>query len=189
MSAKMLDDPAAECQPLFGGSRSLLLSPMTDSRAHARDAPRALRVLPVEPADAAVWTAMRRALWPDGSADEHRDEVEQYFAGEFPRGPWIALIAWRGGEAVGMAEVSIRPYAEGCATSHVAYLEGWFVGDSARRQGVGRALVTAAESWGRAQGCVEFASDAAPDNAVSVAAHRAVGFADAGLVRCFAKRL
>ena len=90
---------------------------------------------------------------------------------------------------VGVAELSIRPYAESCVTDRVAYLEGWFVEPSTRRRGVGRALVEAAEGRGRAQGCSEFASDAAPDNAVSIRAHRALGFTDAGLIRCFHKKL
>jgi aminoglycoside 6'-N-acetyltransferase I len=71
----------------------------------------------------------------------------------------------------------------------VAYLEGWFVVPAARGRGVGRALIAAAEEWGRAQGCCEFASDAHPDNEVSAAAHRALGFVEAGLVRCFRKDL
>ena len=70
-----------------------------------------------------------------------------------------------------------------------AYLEGWFVVPKARRSGVGRALIVAAEEWGRSQGCSEFASDAQPDNEVSAAAHRALGFIEVGLVRCFRKDL
>ena len=45
---------------------------------------------------------------------------------------------------VGFAEVSVRPYAEGCRGERVAYLEGWFVAEGARGHGVGRALVEAA---------------------------------------------
>ena len=71
----------------------------------------------------------------------------------------------------------------------MAYLEGWFVVPKARRSGVGRALIVAAEEWGRSQGCSEFASDAQPDNEVSAAAHRALGFIEVGLVRCFRKDL
>ena len=93
------------------------------------------------------------------------------------------------GRLVGFAEVSIRPYAEGCRSSRVAYLEGWFVLADARNLGAGRALIGAAEDWGRAQGCSEFASDADPGNDLSRAAHRAVGFTDVGLVRCFRKDL
>ena len=50
-------------------------------------------------------------------------------------------------------------------------------------------LAKAAENWDRSRGCREFASDADPDNEASVAAHRALGFEDAGLVRCFRKDL
>jgi aminoglycoside 6'-N-acetyltransferase I len=88
-----------------------------------------------------------------------------------------------------MAELSVRPCAEGCLTSRVAYLEGWYVVPEARRRGVGRALLQEAEDWGRTQGCTEFASDTQPDNDGSIAAHRALGFEDAGLVRCFRKEL
>ena len=91
--------------------------------------------------------------------------------------------------AIGLAELSIRAYAEGCRTDRVAYLEGWYVAPHVRRQGVGKALVTAAEQWGRAQGCAEFASDAMVDNDTSAAAHRAAGFTDVGLIRCFRKDL
>lgn len=139
--------------------------------------------------DRHAWVRMRGDLWPDGALAEHDAEARQYFRGEFPRGPWQVLVAERDGEPVGFAEVSIRPYAEGCVDSRIAYLEGWYVRPDARGTGVGRALVRAAEAWGRERGCREFASDAAPDNEASIAAHRAVGFEDAGLVRCFRKAL
>lgn len=142
------------------------------------------------PADREAWMTMRRALWP-GTDAEHRDEIARYFGpdGNFPREPWMVLLAFEGETPVGMAELSIRPYAEGCDTRRVAYLEGWFVAPAARRGGVGRALVLAAEEWGRRQGCTEFASDAEPDNEVSRRAHAAVGFEEVGLVRCFRKQI
>jgi len=149
-----------------------------------------VKVRPAGAADAAVWLELRRALWPEDVPGEHRREVDAYFAGKFPRHPWAVLLAEDdAGSALGFAEVSIRPWAEGCRTHRVAYLEGWFVAADARERGAGRALVTAAEAWGRDQGCAEFASDADPENEVGVAAHRALGFADAGLVRCFRKDL
>ena len=46
-----------------------------------------------------------------------------------------------GGGPVGFAELSIRPWAEGCRTRRVAYFEGWFGAPEARRRGVGRRLV------------------------------------------------
>jgi len=133
---------------------------------------------------------MRLALWPDGSEAEHRQEIERFLAGKAGGRPAQVLFAENdSGRLVGLVELSVRPYAEGCVTDRVAYLEGWFVESSCRRQGVGRALVAAAEDWGRTQGCTEFASDADPHNDVSIRAHGALGFADAGLVHCFYKSL
>jgi aminoglycoside 6'-N-acetyltransferase I len=90
---------------------------------------------------------------------------------------------------VGLAELSIRACAEGCRSNRVLYLEGWFVEPEARGAGVGRALVAAAEDWGRSRGCQEFASDSRLDNETSAAAHRRLGFTEVGLVRCFRKEL
>ena len=59
----------------------------------------------------------------------------------------------------------------------------------ARRRGVGKALVRAAEDWAREQGCAEFASDALLDNHTSAVAHRALGFEETVQIRCFRKVL
>lgn len=130
---------------------------------------------------------MRCALWPEGSEAEHRAEVTRFFAGQL-REPLQTLIARAGtGAPIGFVELSIRNYAEDCVTDRVAYLEGWYVIPESRRQGVGRALVLAAEDWARAQGCAEFASDALIENHVSAAAHAALGFIETVQIRCFRK--
>lgn len=148
-----------------------------------------ITVRPAKASDAGAWLQLRRALWPDGSEAEHRGDIDRFFAGG-AREPLAVLLAENGaGCPVGLAELSIPPYAEGCDSDRVAYLEGWFVVPAARGPGVGRALIAAAEEWGRAEGCREFAADARPDNEVSAAAHRALGFVEAGLVGCFRKDL
>ena len=132
---------------------------------------------------------MRVALWPDGSLAEHDAEATRFLLGA-AREPLAVLVAEDAqGSLVGFAEVSIRSYAEGCTTDRVGYLEGWYVAPGVRRHGIGRALVRAAERWARSQGCSEFASDAEADNEASALAHRALGFAEVGLVRCFRKAL
>jgi aminoglycoside 6'-N-acetyltransferase I len=147
------------------------------------------KIRPATSADADAWLRMRKALWPDHEGAWHSDEVRQYFAGEL-RMPLEVLIACdASGAAIGFAELNIRAYAEGCETDRVAFLEGWYVDSHVRRQGVGSALIRAAEDWGRAQGCTEFGSDALADNTVSTEAHKAAGFTEVEVIRCFMKTL
>ncbi len=78
---------------------------------------------------------------------------------------------------------------DGCRTRNVGYIEGWYVEAAHRRQGVGAALVRAAEEWARAQGCQEMASDCFEDNAVSLASHLALGYTEKERLIHFAKEL
>lgn len=146
-------------------------------------------VRPIEASDAAAWLRMRVALWPDDTEAEHAAEIEKFFRGEMVGASAVLIARDASNAAVGFAELSIRPCAEGCRSNRVAYLEGWYVAPEARRRGIGRALVAASEAWGRSQGCTEFASDTQPTNRASAAAHRALGFGDAGIVHCFRKDL
>jgi aminoglycoside 6'-N-acetyltransferase I len=127
---------------------------------------------------------MRDALWP---AEDHAREIDRYFAAAV-REPLEVLIAFDE-EAIGFVELSIRPYAEGCETDRVAFVEGWYVQPDARGTGVGAVLIRAAEEWARSHGCTEIASDTEVDNAASTAAHLALGFEETAVVRCFRKAL
>ena len=137
-------------------------------------------------ADAASLARLRHALWPDASEEQHRLEIERFFEG---RQTAAVLVAEDRSGLLGFAELSIRAYVEGCETDRVGFLEGWFVIPEARHRGIGRKLVAAAEAWARSAGCIEFASDAEADNEPSAAAHRALGFTEVGLIRCFRKDL
>src|SRR5690606_24738134 len=86
------------------------------------------------------------------------------------------FVAENNGSLVGFLEVSVRPFVEDCESDHVGYLEGWFVEDDYRNQGIGRELVASAENWAREKGLTEMASDAEIGNETSLAAHRSLGY-------------
>jgi aminoglycoside 6'-N-acetyltransferase I len=134
------------------------------------------------------WAAMRAELWPDGSVDEH-----QQFAQSALEDP-TRLVAFIAHDAdsrpLGFAEASLRfDYVNGCSTSPVGFLEGLYVREDARRNGIARGLVTAVEHWAIACGCTELASDALIENETSHHAHRGLGFAEAERVVFFRKDL
>lgn len=146
-----------------------------------------IQVRHVRPEDREGWARLRRALFPDYDPPE----IDQFFAhGGFPGFQNSAVfVAAAEGALMGFAEATARPYAEGCETTPVAYLEGWYVDGKWRKRGVGAKLVAAVEAWGRAHGMKEFASDASPENTVSRAAHKALGFEEIEQIVCFAKKL
>ena len=69
----------------------------------------------VRSADSESWLRMRRQLWPEGSEREHRQEIQAFLDGRTTE-PAAVLVAESQGILVGLAELSIRPSAEGCRT-------------------------------------------------------------------------
>jgi len=81
------------------------------------------------------------------------------------------------GTLVGFVEVDLRSHADGCNPSKpVGYIEGWYVAEDHRHQGIGKKLLEKAEDWARSHRCAEIASDAVISNEVSQRAHEALGY-------------
>jgi aminoglycoside 6'-N-acetyltransferase I len=136
--------------------------------------------------DRAEWARMRKALWPGADAD-HDTETLRHFsiADESVR----VFVAVDDGTLIGFLELELRKYAPGCQSSPVPFIEGWYVERRARKRGVGRALVRAAEAWARDAGFEEIASDTEVANADGIAAHRALGYSETERVVCFRRSL
>jgi aminoglycoside 6'-N-acetyltransferase I len=143
---------------------------------------------------ASDWAALRAALWPDCTAAEHAAYLRQVLGRGDTAVGFLAVEAGDApeprGAALGFAEATLRSdYVNGCESSPVGFLEGWFVVPAARGRGIGRALVAATEDWARQRGCTEMASDARLDNTEAQRAHEACGFDEAERVVYFHKRL
>lgn len=124
-------------------------------------------------------------LWPDGTEEEHAAELVPLLASADD----CAFVAEADGHVIAFLEGRLRSHADGCYTSPVGYMEGWFVLPEWRGHGVGAALVRELEQWSRARGCRELASDTWLDNAVSQRAHEALGFAEVDRVVNYRKAL
>lgn len=133
-----------------------------------------VRVLRSEELPTAV--AMMRQLWPAAGDYDFNDEH---------------VLVWEreSGDLGGFVSFSLRPWAEGCDSSPVPYVEGWWVAPDLREQGVGRALISAVEDWCRANGHSELGSDVELDNTISLHAHGALGFEPTLRLQFFRKRL
>lgn len=122
---------------------------------------------------------MRVLLWPESTAEEQSEELDATLTTRMSGTlPGIILVSQdQDGALTGFLDAGLRSHADGCDTARpVGFVEGWFVREAYRNQGVGRELMRAAEQWARAQGCIEMASDTQFDNQGSQDAHQALGF-------------
>ena len=141
----------------------------------------------LKPEDKPEWTRMRKELWPHISPQDIQADWEKYLANPDEEPVFIALRADL--SPCGFLEGGTRKYADGCDTSPVGYIEGWYVDEDVRRQGAGGALVHAMEDWTRAKGLAEMASDTWLWNETSIAAHKSLGYLEVERLVHFAKKL
>jgi aminoglycoside 6'-N-acetyltransferase I len=145
-----------------------------------------MNIRPLEPADIPQWIQLRSELWPEQSRAELDTEGRAALAAESP------LVVFVAAEAEGLAgflELDLRSYGEGCSSSPVPYVEGWYVAPDWRRRGVGGALMSAAEQWSRERGYSELGSDTEEINRLSRDAHAALGFEEVETLVVFRKAL
>jgi aminoglycoside 6'-N-acetyltransferase I len=151
------------------------------------DAEDMMHVRRVRPDDAAEWKRMRDVLWPGISAMTHETDMAEFLRNETNQA--VFVIDRETGLLGGFLETGTRKNADGCETSPVGYIEGWYVDPDLRQAGWGRALVMAAEVWCRSCGYAEIASDCLHDNEVSLDAHIALGYEETDRLIHFRKSL
>lgn len=125
-------------------------------------------------------------LWPDHTLVEFIQEMKDFVSQD----DVTIFLAYHDNEAIGFAQCQLRyDYVEGTRSSPVGYLEGLYVIEAFRKQGIARNLLNACEKWAKEKGCREFASDCELGNDVSLATHLRLGFTEANRIICFKKVL
>ena len=128
---------------------------------------------------------MSRALFP---ALSDADKVEMQATLARPDAG-VFVLDRDDGSVGGFVEVGTRSVSDGCETSPVGYIEAWYVDADLRRQGYGKLLLEAAESWSASRGYHEMGSDALLDNDVSHSAHKAAGYEEVDKVIVYRKTI
>jgi aminoglycoside 6'-N-acetyltransferase I len=110
----------------------------------------------IRPKDADEWLRFRNLLW---EANDHANEIEQFFAGDLDEPVEVLIARDANGRAVGHVELSIRKDVSGLDGVKTGYIEGLYVDVPYRSSSLVIELLRASENWARTQGCVAFASD------------------------------
>ena len=136
--------------------------------------------------DLSILAELACRLWPEHEPEELAAE----FAEIIDKPDAAFFLADAKENAAGFAQCQLRrDYVEGTESSPVGYLEGIYVAEGYRKQGIATELLAACEAWAREKGCREFASDCELDNAQSLQFHLNVGFEEVNRIICFAKKL
>lgn len=135
--------------------------------------------------EAGVAAELAVQMWTSSTVEEHKQGFEEYI-----KEGGAVFLAWKDNEAVGFAQCGMRhDYVEGTESSPVGYLEGIFVAEKERKQGIAKELLRACQNYAREMGCSEFASDCELENEDSLKFHIAMGFEEANRIICFTKKL
>lgn len=148
-------------------------------------------VRPAAPKDAAALVELARAVgaedagWLIADGEWRSAGEERRYLRAVRRHPHAAVFVAEAPEGVvGRLSVARDPHP---ASDHVADL-GVMVAESHRRQGIGRALMLAAEEWAREVGVRKLELHVFPHNAPALALYEGLGFEREGLRRSHFRR-
>ena len=146
-----------------------------------------MKIVKVTQDDFNEWLDLALKLWSDESVEEMQRSLTHIF--HSPREAGF-LVKDDNDKAIGFMNLSLRSdYVPGATQSPVAYVEGIYVKDEYRKQGVGTKLIQYAQQWAIERECVELASDALLDNTASYEFHTKVGFQEVERVVTFIKQV
>ncbi len=149
--------------------------------------PKRVRIAPLKRSQIPEWQRLRQGLWPGVPPEQHRKDMVDILSDLEFNAVFVAVGAGR--KLLGFVEASMRLTAEGCDSSPIGYLEGWYVEPDSRGKGIGRALVRKAEAWASANGCKEMASDAEAVNKLGRSAHEGLGYEEVEVLAHYRKSL
>jgi len=146
-----------------------------------------MKILRITQKDLSDWQTLALRLWSNYSPEEMKTIL--YSTLESPKeGGFLARDD--AGRAIAFMNLSLRyDYVPGAKESPVAYIEGIYVEEAYRKQGIAAHLVRHAEQWAHEKKCTELASDALIENTDSHHFHTQMGFREVERVVTFIKSI
>ena len=138
--------------------------------------------------DCNAWSALRVEFLPE-IKNINQAEVDAFFHGSYPNVQEVLIALDDAQKMVGFIELNLRDNVPGSSQQTTPYIEAWFVSPDYQGQGIGKALIQAAEKWAKQQGFQELGSDAPITNEKSVNLHKQLGFNEIERVVCLLKPL
>ncbi|QRV22405.1 GNAT family N-acetyltransferase [Marinomonas foliarum] len=147
-----------------------------------------INIRTIQASDAAAWSALRVEFLPE-IKDICQAEVNAFFLGTYSNVKEVLVALDNSKKMVGFIELNLRDNVPGSSQQTTPYIEAWFVSPDCQGQGIGKALIHAAEQWAKQQGFLELGSDAPITNEKSVNLHKQLGFNEIERVVCLLKPL
>lgn len=140
-------------------------------------------------ADAAMWATLRTQLW-SGTTYFNNWAEALLILEEADDERAIFVVIDEQDRVCGFVEASLLyKQVKGGSAPPVAYIDGLYVQEVRRREGLGAYLMIAIQTWARERGCTEISSDGAFGDVRSEMFHAALGFEQTERVVHYRKKL
>ncbi|MBU2237161.1 MAG: GNAT family N-acetyltransferase [Gammaproteobacteria bacterium] len=147
-----------------------------------------INIRAIQETDAAAWSALRIEFLPE-IKDISQAEVNAFFLGSYANVQEVLIALNDAQKMIGFIELNLRNNVPGSSKQTTPYIEAWFVSPDCQGQGIGKALIHAAEEWAKQQSFDELGSDSPVSNEKSVNLHKQLGFNEIERVVCLLKPL
>ncbi|MCW4630425.1 GNAT family N-acetyltransferase [Marinomonas rhodophyticola] len=101
--------------------------------------------------DCNAWSALRVEFLPE-IKNINQAEVDAFFHGSHPNVQEVLIALDDAQKMVGFIELNLRDNVPGSSQQTTPYIEAWFVSPDCQGQGIGKALIHAAEEWAKQKG-------------------------------------
>lgn len=123
--------------------------------------------------DFTLWHEYRKSLYSESDDARNLEEMNVIFKSDY----WLCqFIEDHNGEPVGLVELSFRNVADGCLSTPVPYLEGFYIVESERNKGLGTKVIRFLIDWCKDKGYSEFATDTELKNKLAQHFYEKAGF-------------